>query len=99
VCVETNTASVLGDHGADLEGVVDALNAVILHVDEEAGRQLSVRCSCTEEGGGGVCEVFVGHVVVGLDSGLDVAAVDANSDTHDHVLRSLGDFAVDAEEV
>ncbi len=44
-------------------------------------------------------EVLLRHEVVRLDGTLDVLAVDTNSDTHEHVLGSLGDLAVDAEEV
>ena len=34
-----------------------------------------------------------------LDGGVDVLAVNSNSDTHQHVLRSLGHFTVDLEQV
>jgi hypothetical protein len=51
VYVEANASSHLGDHGAGLEGVVDALNTVILHVHEEARGQLALRSACIEEGG------------------------------------------------
>ena len=44
-------------------------------------------------------EVAVRHEVVGLEDALDVVAVDAHRDAHDHVLRALSDTAVDAEEV
>lgn len=39
----------LGDHGARLEGVVDPLDRVLLHRDEEARRQLRVRRAGVEE--------------------------------------------------
>jgi hypothetical protein len=44
-------------------------------------------------------EVSLRHQVVGLDDLVDVAAVDADSYTHDHMLRSLDNLAIDAEEV
>ena len=39
------------------------------------------------------------HEVVRLDGGVDVLAVDAHGDAHDHVLGALGDLAVDLEKV
>lgn len=34
--VQTNATSGLGDHGAGLQSIVDALDGVVLHADEEA---------------------------------------------------------------
>ena len=56
----------LRDVGAGLEGVVDPLDAVLLHADEEAGGQLGTHRPCVEEGRGGVCEPPIGHQVVRL---------------------------------
>ena len=39
------------------------------------------------------------HQVVSLEDLLDVVPVNADGNTHDHVLRPLGNLAVDAEEV
>jgi hypothetical protein len=39
------------------------------------------------------------HEVVRLDDLLDIIAVDADGNTHEQVLRSLGDLAIDAEQV
>lgn len=44
-------------------------------------------------------EVSLRHKVVCLENLLDIAALDTQSDTHDHVLRSLDNLAVDSEEV
>jgi hypothetical protein len=49
VNVETDTTSRLGDHGTCLEGVVDAVDRVVLHGDQEAGRELRVRGTGVEE--------------------------------------------------
>ncbi len=46
----------LGDAGALLQGVIDALDAVILHANEEAGGQLRSRRARVEQCGRGVCE-------------------------------------------
>lgn len=99
VNVETNTASHLGNHGAGLEGVVDTLNRVVLHVDQEARRQLGLRRTSVEESGRGMGEVFAGHEVVGIDDTLNVVTPDADSDTHDHVLGTLNNLAVKLEKV
>lgn len=39
------------------------------------------------------------HEVVGLEDLVNVGTVDANSDTHHHVLGSLNNLAVDSKEV
>lgn len=44
-------------------------------------------------------EVSFRHEIVGLDDALDVGTVDANRNTHDHVLRPFGDVLIDSEEV
>ena len=44
-------------------------------------------------------EVTFGHEVVGLDSAINVVLVDANGDSHEHVLRSLCCPSVDLEQV
>jgi hypothetical protein len=36
VDVETNTTSHLGDHSTGLEGIIDTVNAVLLHINQEA---------------------------------------------------------------
>ena len=44
-------------------------------------------------------EMFGGHEIVGFNDLLDVIAVNPNSNTHDHVLWSFGDFAIDSQEI
>lgn len=46
-----------------------------------------------------MCEITLGHEVVGLEHALDVGAMNANRDAHYHVLRAFGDATVDAEEI
>lgn len=55
--------------------------------------------SGVEQGRGGVCEVTVGHQEVRINGALNVTAMDADSNTHEHVLRALGDLAVDTKKV
>ncbi len=45
----TNTTSRLGDVSTGLEGVIDALNTVVLHTDEEAGGELRSTGASIEE--------------------------------------------------
>lgn len=49
VDIEADTTGGLGNHGAGLQGIVDTLNAVLLHVDEEAGSQLRLGSTGVEE--------------------------------------------------
>lgn len=44
-------------------------------------------------------EMLGGHQVVCLYSFLDIFAMDADSHSHDHVLRSLGHLAIDPEQI
>jgi hypothetical protein len=46
-----------------------------------------------------VGKVPLAHQVVGLDDLVDVLSPDPDSDTHDHVLRTFSNLAIDSEEV
>jgi len=48
-----------------------------------------------------VCEITFGHEVVPLNNSIKVRvrAVDSDSDSHNHVLRSFGYASVNAEEI
>ena len=59
-----NPTGRLGDGSTLLQCVVDAFDAVPLHLQEEAGGHLRLRCSGVEEGRGRVCEELPGHQVV-----------------------------------
>ena len=96
---EADAAGVLGNLGALLQRVVDAANAVFLHGEEEAAGHLRLGCAGVEEGRGGVGKPALRHQVVGLDCALDVVLVDADGDAHEHVLRTLGDLAVELQQV
>mmetsp|Transcript_58906 Transcript_58906/g.162848 ORF Transcript_58906/g.162848 Transcript_58906/m.162848 type:complete len:327 (-) Transcript_58906:3-983(-) len=96
---DADAARVLGDGGARLEGVVDALDRVLLHGQKEAARHLRARGARVEEGRGRVGEELLAHESVGLDGRVHILLVDANGNTHEHVLRALRDLAIDLEEV
>ena len=46
-----------------------------------------------------MCEVSLGHKVIGLDDPVDVSAVDPYSDTHNHVLWTLGNTSINTKKV
>ena len=48
---------------------------------------------------GSVGKVPLAHQVVGLDDLVNPLAPDTNSDTHDHVLRTFGNLAVNPQKV
>ena len=96
---QSDAAGALGDDGALLERVVDPLDAVVLHRQQEAARELGARRARVEQRRRRVREHALRHEVVRLDRGGQVALVDADRDAHEHVLRSLDDLAVDAEQV
>ena len=97
--VQSDSTGGLGDHGAGFEGVVDSLDGVVFHGDEETGGELGVGSAGVEQSWRGVSEVFGGHEIVGFDGFFNVLAVDTDGDSHDHVLRTFGDFTVDSQEV
>ena len=95
---QTDAAGGLGDARALLEGIVDALDGILLHGDEETRRQLGAGGTRVEERGGRVGHPALGEHVVGVDGLLHIL-VDADGDAHEQVLGALHDLAVDAEEV
>ena len=96
---QADASRVLGDAGASLQSVVDALDAVLLHREEEARRELGSRGTSIEQGRRRVREVFLRHELVGLDRGINIRTVNTNGHAHDHVLRPLRDLAVAAHQV
>ncbi len=92
--IETNTTSSLGDHSTGLECVVDTLDAVILHVDEEAGRQLSCGVPALNRVGEACVKYFWDmRLYVSIAFSM-ILTVDANGHTHDHVLWAFGNLAI-----
>lgn len=96
---KTYTTRGLTDHGTVLERVVDTVDGVILHTDEETRAHLRMRCAGVEQRGRCMCEVTQRHEVVGLDGPLDIGAVDADSNTHQHMLGTLPNASVELEKV
>ena len=87
---KTDAAGILGDLGAVLEGVEDAVDAVVLHGHEVAAGELGALGGGIEESGGGVREGLAAHEIVGLlNSGEGRGAVNADGDTQPHILGRL----------
>lgn len=81
------------DLGAVRQGVVNAVQTVLLHGDQVARTELGARRAGVEQGGRGVDEIFLAHQIVGLFDRGHVAAVDADGDAEPHMLRALHDDA------
>lgn len=96
---EANTSSILGNDGAVLERIVDAVDGVFLHCHEKAGTHLWHVGAGVEERGGGVRKVSLRQKVVGLNDPRDIVSVDTDGHTHEHKLRALGNLAIDLEQV
>merc|ERR1719234_1894906 len=99
VDVEPDPPGRLGDESALLEGVVDALDAVAGHREEEAGGKLGPGGGCIKESRGGMSEKLLGEQVIGLNGCLYVLTMDANRHPHQHLLRSLHHLTVDLQQV
>ena len=99
VTVNANATGVLGDDGALLEGVEDALDGVVTHRDQKTARKLRIARARVEQRGRGVNEPLLGHEIVGLDGAVDVGAVYSHAHAHEQMLRPLHRLAVDLEQV
>ncbi len=86
---------------ADLEitGVVNALDGVIRHGEQETGRQLRSACTGMEQSGRRMGEELRRHCIVRGQSGVEIAVMNTTSDTHEHVLRALHNFAIHVQQV
>lgn len=62
VGAEADPTSRLGDHGALLQSIIDALDAVFLHLEQEARGELRVWGAGVEQGRRGVGKPFLGHL-------------------------------------
>ena len=97
--VQPNTSRGFTDHSTILEGVVDTLNGIVLHTDQETRAQLGVGGAGIEKCGRSVGEIAFGHEIIGLNNTLNIRSMDAHSNTHKQVLRPLGGDPVDLQQV
>jgi hypothetical protein len=65
--------------------------SMVLHLSERTAAQLRIILTCVEQSGCGVCEICTGGLVFLLDS-LYVVSMDADSQTHEHILGSFNVF-------
>ena len=70
--VQVEKSKEIDAESAPLERVVDALNTIFLHREQEAGRELGPRRARVEERRRRVREVLLRHELVGLDRGVDL---------------------------
>ena len=96
---KTDATSRLRNQSALLQGVVNAVEGIVLHRQQEARGHLRHGGAGVEQGWGGVGEVALAHQVVGVEGFLDVGVVNAHRHAHQHVLRSLSHLAVEFEQV
>ncbi|KAH3677659.1 hypothetical protein OGATHE_000313 [Ogataea polymorpha] len=94
VNVQTNASGSLGDQSTGLEGVIDAVDGVVLHGNQETGRHLRMRSTGIKQSWRRVGEEFLRHQVVRLDDARNVIAMDTNGHTHDHLVGVLLDNPV-----
>lgn len=99
VNAKTNTACGLADHGTRLQCIVDTLDGVVFHTNEEAGCQLRVRRTSIEKRRRAVCEVALRHKGVALKSSVDIIGMNTASNAHKQVLRTLSRTTVDFQQV
>lgn len=94
---QTNTTSSLADHGTSFQGVIDTFNRVVLHANKKTRTELWVGCTSIEKCGRRVREVSFRHQIVRFQYALDIITVNADSDSHDHVLRALCNTTTESE--
>ncbi len=64
------------------QGVIDAVNAVVLHRQQEARRELGLGCAGVEQGGGGVGKPFLREQIIGFDNRRNIFSMDPYGHTH-----------------
>ena len=96
---EANATSRLRDQSTLLQRVVNAVKRIVLHGEQEARRHLRHGGAGVKQRWRGVGEVALAHQVVGVERFLKVRVMNAHGHTHQHVLGSLGHFAVELEQI
>lgn len=86
VYVQADAAGVFGYDSALFERVENAIDAVVLHGEQETTRQLGSVRAGVEQSRCGVYEPFLRHEVVRFDGSVDVITVYAHRYSHQHVL-------------
>ena len=99
VNIQTNTTSSFAYHSTLLESVIDTFNRIVLHANKETRAKLRIWRSGIKKCRRSMSKVSLGHEMIGIDDTFDVFAMNANGDTHDHVLRSLSYSTIDSEQI
>ena len=99
VCGKTNATGVLGNDGTVLECIINSVNGVFLHGQEEARGHLRLGGSGVEEGRSGMSKIAFGQEIVGLNGAVNIVSVDSDRHTHQHALRSFRNVAIHFQQV
>ena len=94
-----NSSGILRNDRAILERVVNTIDRVLFHGQEEARGHLSKVGTRIEQGRGGVGVVALRQVVVCLNDRVHVVSMDTKRHTHQHALRPLRNLAVHFQKV
>ena len=60
------------------QGIIDAIDAVILHGKKETGRKLGLGSTCIEKSRRGMGKPFLRHEIVRLKGRIEIFTVDAD---------------------
>ena len=72
VDAQADAARVLRDARTSFQSIINALNTIFLHREQEAGRELGPRRARVEERRRRVREVLLGHQFISFDGGVDL---------------------------
>lgn len=97
--MNTNTTSILGDNRTLFERIEDTLDAVISHGEQETATKLWSLGSGVEKSRCGVNKPLLRHEIISLDSAINISAMNTNSDSHQHMLRSLDSSSINLEQI
>lgn len=82
-----------------LQSVVDALDAVTLHANQETTGQLRARSPSVEEGRRCMGEPALRQQMVCGNCSLNILLVDSDGDSHQHVLGALNNSTIHLQKV
>ena len=86
---QTDASSPLGDLRTLSQRIVDALDGIVLHVNQKAGAQLGVRGARVEQGRRSVDEIPQRQCVIGLLNLQATIVMKLDGHSHPHVLGTL----------
>ena len=94
---EADSSCVFGNDSGLLQGVIDALDGIFTHGQEETRGHLRLLGPRVEKRWCGMREPLLAHQIVGLEGGIKITEVNPYRASHEQVLGSLSYLAIDAE--